>query len=247
VDLRGDHHSSALARVRHSPTQGARMSLRSVLASGGIALFLLAIASAQPAEAQLKWRIHGGMIQPMAVGDDYFAAGPSISFDVAKPLTSTVDLQLDAGWDYLNTDDTHPTPVTNLWRYRAELEARLLGDGQSGLAVSAFGGAGATTMHSHKFWLVSQQQRHIEEDGVPYTFDGERLHGTMLTATGGLRVGAHSADGIMWWLTGKLNWNPLSDFNQDALRELSTNRFEPNGLDPISSVMGFTLQLGVGL
>jgi hypothetical protein len=94
---------------------------------------------------------------------------------------------------------------------------------------------------------VSQQQRHLQEDGVPYTYDGERLRGTVLTATGGLRLGATSPDGIMWWLTGKVNWNPLNDFNQDALHELSTNRFEPQGLDPISSVMGFTVQLGVGL
>jgi hypothetical protein len=212
------------------------------------AVFLtILVGTAQPAAAQLKWRIHGGMIQPTAVGDDYFSAGPSISFDVAKPLTDKVDVQLDLGWDYLNTDDTHPTPVTNFWRYRAELEARVVGDGQSGVAISAFGGAGGSTLYSHKFWLVSQQQKHMDEEGVPYTYEGERLRGTSPTATGGLRLGAHSPDGIMWWVTGKVNWTKLNQFNQDALHELSTNRFEPNGLDPISSVLGFSLQLGVGL
>ena len=51
----------------------------------------------------------------------------------------------------------------------------------------------------------------------------------------------------MWWLTGKLNYTKLNQFNQDALHELSTNRFEPNGLDPIKSVVNFAITLGVGL
>jgi hypothetical protein len=214
------------------------------------ALFVLLLVGAQPAHAQLstlKWRVHGGVMNAMATGDDYFSLGPSVAVDAAYPLAERVDLQLDLGWDYLNTDDTHPSPVTNLWRYRAELEGRLVGDGESGLSVSAFGGAGLTTLYSHKFYLVSQAQKHIREEGVPYTYEGERLRGTSLTGTGGLRIGAHSPDGIMWWLTGKLNYMPLNQFNQDALHELSTNSVEPNGLSPISSVVNFAITLGVSL
>ena len=83
--------------------------------------------------------------------------------------------------------------------------------------------------------------------GVPFTFDGERLRGTSPTGTLGLRLGAHSPDGIMWWLSGKLNYTKLNQFNRDALHELSTNQFEPKGLDPISSVVNFAITLGVGL
>jgi hypothetical protein len=207
--------------------------------------FLLAatllVAAAQPAEAQLgglKWRIHGGVIKPLATGSEYFSLGPSVAVDAALPLSDKLDVQLDLGWDYINTDDHHPTPVTNLWRYRAELEATLSGQRDEGLSVHAFGGVGATTIYSHKFYLVSRQ---------PYTFDGERLRGTALTGTGGLRLGLGTPDGIKWWLTGKLNWTPLNDSNKDALHEISTNRFEPQGLDPISSIMAVSITLGVSL
>ncbi len=210
-------------------------------------LTLLFAITAQPAHAQMKWRIHGGIITPMATGSSYFTLGPSVSVDVAYPLAERVDLVLDLGWDYLNTDDHHPTPVTNFWRYRAEVEGALVGDGETGLSVAAFGGVGGTTVYSHKFYLVSQVAKHMAEEGVPYTFEGERLRGTGITGVGGLRIGAHSPDGIMWWLTGKLNYTPLNDFNQDALHELSVNRVEPQGLDPISSVMGLSITLGVGL
>ena len=212
-----------------------------------LALLTLAAISAQPAHAQLKYRLHGGMLQPTAVADDYFAAGPSLSVDVAKPMGSKLDVLLDLGWDYLNTDDTHPTPVTNLWRANAELEGRLVGDGESGVSVSAFGGGGLTLVRSHKFYLVSQQAKHKAEEGVPYTYDGEHIRSASPAAVGGLRIGAHSPDGIMWWLTGKVNWTKLNQFGQDTLHELSTNRFEPKGLDPISSVVNFSVTLGVGL
>ena len=214
-----------------------------------LVLTLLFAASTQSVSAQgpLKWRFHGGVMRPTAVGANYFSMGPSISADAAYRLADKLDVVIDLGWDYLNTDDTHPTPVTNMWRYRAELEGSLIGDGDTGLSVNAFGGVGATTFYSHKFWLVSQQAKHLAEDGVAYTFDGERLRGTSLTGTGGLRLGVHSPDGIMWWVTGKVNYTPLNKFNQDALHELSTNRFEPQGLAPIKSVMNFAVTLGVSL
>jgi hypothetical protein len=222
--------------------------LRLSLSRLPLMLFLpLLAATAQPVHAQLKWRLHGGVVKPTATGAEYFSLGPSVSVDVAYPLAERVDVLLDLGWDYLNTDDTHPTPVTNLWRYRAELEGSLVGDGETGLSVNAFGGVGATTVYSHKFYLVSQTAKHMAEEGVPYTYEGERLRGTALTGTGGLRIGAHSPDGIMWWLSGKVNWTPLNDFNKDALHELSTNNFEPQGLSQLSSVMGVSITLGVSL
>src|SRR4051812_1828476 len=85
--------------------------------------FLMIAATAQSAHAQLgsvKLRLHGGVVQPVATGSQYFSFGPSIAVDAAYPLSDKLDLQLDLGWDYLNTDRYKPTPVTNLWRYRAE-------------------------------------------------------------------------------------------------------------------------------
>ena len=135
---------------------------------------------------------------------------------------------------------------TDPWRTPQTI-LMLHGNAESGVSLSAFGGGGITLVRSHKFYLVSQQAKHIAEEGVPYNYEGEHLGGNAPTATGGLRIGLHSPDGIAWWLTGKLNWTKLNQFNQDALHELSTNRFEPKGLDPISSVLGFALQLGVSL
>lgn len=201
----------------------------------------LVVAMAEPAQAQLselKWRLHGGVIKPIATGSEYFSLGPSVAVDAALPLSERLDVVLDLGWDYINTDDHNPTPVTNLWRYRVELEAGLMGERDEGLSVSAFGGAGATTLYSHKFYLASRQ---------PYDFEGERLRGTSLTATGGLRLGMGTPDGIKWWLTAKGNWTPLNDLNQDALHEISTNRFQPQGLEPITSIMAISLTLGVSL
>jgi hypothetical protein len=213
---------------------------RPQLSSFLLAATLLA-ASAQPAHAQLselEWRLHGGIIKPVATGSEYFSLGPSVSVDAAYPLSDKAELVVDLGWDYINTDDHHPTPVTNLWRYRVELEATLMGERDAGLSVHAFGGAGATTIYSHKFYLTSRR---------PYDFEGERLRGTSLTGTGGLRLGMGTPDGIKWWLTGKLNYNPLNDLNQDALHELSTNLQDPQGLEPISSIMAVSLTLGVSL
>ena len=104
--------------------------------------------------------------------------------------------------------------------------------------MNAFAGVGATTFRSHKFWIKSRQ---------PYTFEGERIKGTALTGTGGLRLGLPTPDGVTWWLTGKLNWTPLNDSNGAALRELSTDQATPTGLDPISSVLGASITLGLSL
>ena len=208
-------------------------------------LFLLAVllaATAQPAQAQLssvRLRLHGGIVQPLALGSEYFSFGPSAAVDAAYPLSDRLDLVLDLGWDYLNTDRYKPTPVTNLWRYRAELETALVGGGDDdGMSVRAFAGVGATTFRSHKFWLLSRR---------PYTFDGERIRGTALTGTGGLRLGLPTPDGVTWWLSGKLNWTPINDSNSDALRELSTDQATPNGFDPISSMLGASITLGLSL
>ena len=34
---------------------------------------------------------------------------------------------------------------------------------------------------------------------------------------------------VSWWLTGKLNWLPMKDINQDALVELARNQLDPMG------------------
>ena len=204
-----------------------------------LALLVGLLATAQPAHAQLstlKWRLHGGIVQPVAVGGQYFAFGPSAAVDAAYPLSDKLDLLVDLGWDYLNTDRYKPTPVTNLWRYRVELETPLMG-GNEGFAVTAFGGVGATTFYSHKFWIMSRA----------LDFDGQRLRGTALTGTGGLRLRLPTPDGVTWWLSGKLNWTPVNDLNSSALREISTDQATPKGYDKISSLLGLSITMGLGL
>jgi hypothetical protein len=200
-------------------------------------LFLLALGVAQPARAQdggLKLRLHGGIVQPVAGTGDYFKFGPSAGVDVGYPVSPRMDVVLDLDMDWFNTTDIYPTPTTNLWRYRVGIEADLLGDtGDDSFILKGLAGAGATTIRSHKFWLESRQ---------PYTYEGENINQTSLTATGGLRLGMRTPDGLTWWLSGKLNWSPLSDLNKDALQELADNK-----LDPLGSAMSLAITLGVTL
>jgi len=201
-------------------------------------LFTLALGIAPPLFAQdggVEVKLHGGITQPIASTGDYFKFGPSVGVDVGYPVASRLNVMLDLDWDYLNTQDIYPTPTTNLWRYRVALEGDLLGDtGDQTFLLKLLGGVGATTMRSHEFWLASRR---------PYVFEGETINQTSLTATGGLRLGLRSAaDGITWWLTGKLNWLPVKDVNQDALVELARNQ-----LDPMGSATSASVTLGVTL
>lgn len=202
------------------------------------ALAALALCAAHPRPAlaqlsELKGRLHGGIVQPLARTGDYFKFGPSVGLDVAYPLGEKLDLDLDLDWDYLNTTDIYPTPTTNLWRYRLGVEASLMGDGESTYKLKALAGAGGTTVKSHEFWLASRR---------PYAFKGETIDQTSLTATGGLRFGFKTPDGITWWLTSKLDWYPVQDRNQSALKELSRNQ-----LDMLASALSASITLGVSL
>jgi hypothetical protein len=198
-------------------------------------LVVLLFGSALPAHAQLQARLHGGITQPVASAGDYFKFGPSVSVDLAYPVGERVDVLLDLGWDYLNTQDIYPTPTTNLWRYGVAVEGDLLGDtGDQTFLLSLFGGAGATTIRSHEFWLESRR---------PYEFEGETINQTSLMANGGARLGLRSSSqGLTWWLTGKLHWLPVKDINQDALVELARNQ-----LDPLGSALSASITLGVTL
>lgn len=202
-----------------------------------VALFCLALVAAQPGYAQevgIKARLHGGIVQPLASTGDYFKFGPSVGIDFAYPLSERLDVDLDLDWDYLNVTDIFPTPTTNLWRYRLGLEADLLGDsGDATFLLKALAAGGATTVRSHQFWLASRR---------PYTFEGETINQTAMTATAGLRLGLRTPDDLTWWLTGKLNWSPIQDTNQDALQELARNQ-----LDPLGSALSMSITLGVTL
>jgi len=204
--------------------------------ASGAALVAVAFgAGVQSAQAQdVTVRLHGGIVQPLASTGDYFELGPSIAVDVGLPLTEALDLVLDLDYDWLQTTDLYPTPTTSLWRYRVGVEAGLMGnEGDGGFLLKGLVGAGATTAKSHEFWLASRR---------PYTFKGETINQTSLTATGGFRVGLETSDGITWWLTSKVNWTPVKDINQDALQELASNQ-----LDPLGSQLSASITLGVTL
>lgn len=216
------------------------MSLRTVGCSL-LALGVLALTTAQPADAQVRdvledvgVRIHGGVILPTAGYGDHFNFGPSVGLDLAYSLNDRLNLGLDLDWEYVNTADIYRTPNTNLIRYRLGLEGDILGDQGSDLTLlRALAGVGFTTVRSNKFWVASRR---------PYTFSGESLNETALTATGGVRAGLRTPDGITWWLTGKLNWSPIDDLHQQALQELTNSE-----LDNLSSALSFSLTLGVAL
>jgi hypothetical protein len=198
-------------------------------------LSFLLIGTPQLVQAQIgdiQLRLHGGIAQPMASTGEYFEFGPSVAVDVAYPLVDRLDLNLDLVMDWFNAADVYATPTTNLWRYRAGLEGHVLGDVEGGgITLKALAGAGATTIRSHKFYLASRQ---------PYTYEGENINQTSVTMMGGLRLGMRTPDDINWWLTGKLDWSPIQDTNQDALRELARNQ-----LDPLGSALSLSITLGV--
>jgi hypothetical protein len=199
-----------------------------------LVLSLLAVGAAQPAHAQTKARLHGGIIQPIASTGDYFRFGPSVGVDLGYPVGERLDVMLELGWDYLNMTDIYPTPTTNLWRYGLGVEADLLGDtGSEPVLLKGVVGAGATSVRSHQFWLESRQ---------PYKYEGETINQTSLTASGGLRLGVRAQNDLVWWLTTRLTWMPVKDRNSDALVELSRNQ-----LDPLGSALGASITLGVTL
>jgi hypothetical protein len=208
--------------------------IRPMVRLGLVAVFALAVGTPLRAQAQLSARLHGGIIQPVASTGDYFKFGPSVGVDVAYPVRERVDVLLDLGWDYLNTQDIYPTPTTNLWRYGIGVEGGLMGDTDSSYLLSLLAGAGATTIRSHEFWLSSRR---------PYTNKGETINQTALAVNAGARLGLRTAsDGLTWWLTGRLNWLPMKDINQDALVELARNQ-----LDPMGSALSASVTLGVTL
>jgi hypothetical protein len=216
------------------------MNLRFVRRSGLVLGFLAALG-AQPVEAQVgrmledvAVRMHGGVVVPFGAYADYFNFGPSVGLDFGLPVNDRMDLKLDLDWDYVNTSDIYPSPNTNLLRYRVGVEADILGDrGSDTFLLSGLGGVGLTTSRSTKFWLASRR---------PYTYDGETLNETALSAVGGVRAGLRTPDGLTWWLTGKMNWTPVADVHQEALRELARNE-----LGLLGSALSFSITLGVSL
>lgn len=202
-----------------------------------ILIVLLGASFAMPAQAQISdlgVRLHGGVTMPVSSAGDYFRAGPSVGVDVGYPLNEQLSLKLDLDFDYMTTADIYATPATQLWRYGVGLEGNLLGDQESDLlTVQAMVGAGLSTFRSKAFWLESRQ---------PYTFEGENINQTSLAGTGGLRFGLRTSQGLVWWLTGKLNWSPVNDTNGDALRELAREE-----LDPLGSALSVAITLGLTL
>ena len=207
------------------------MQVRLRLTSALLGLLLAGVS--QPAQAQdLEVKLHGGIVQPIGAMGDYFELGPSLGVDIGMPIGDALNLMLDLEWDWLQTTDVYPTPTTNRWQYRIGLEAPLMGD-DDGFQVRALASAGANTFRSHVFWLESRR---------PYTYEGEHINQTSLSATGGVRLGLRTSDDIQWWLTTKLNYTSISDINQDALAELARDE-----LDPLGSALAATIQLGVTL
>lgn len=210
------------------------MNLRIVPRSLLVLLFLV-LGSAPQAHAQIRdldWRLHGGVALPLSNFGDYFKLGPTVGLDVGYPLRSSVDLKLDLDMDLINRHDFYATPRMTLWRYRVGVEADLLGDqGDDITLLRAHVGAGGTTYRSTEFWVESRP-----------TVEGERIAKTYFTATGGVRVGLRTGSGLIWWLSGKLNWSPINDDDSEILREAARNELGPLGsATSVAVTLGFSL------
>jgi hypothetical protein len=206
-----------------------------VISCGALVAACAVLVTASPAQAQgvdLNWRLHGGVAVPTSTFGEYFDVGPTVGLDVGMPLRDRLDLIADLDFDFINMNEIYPIPTMRMWRYRAGLEADLLGDdGNDMFLIHALAGAGATTFQSAEFWVESRP-----------TIDGEKISKTSLTGTGGLRLGLRTGSGLVWWLTGKLNWAPMDDGDTATLREASRN-----ALDQLGSATVLAISLGFNL
>lgn len=196
-------------------------------------VLLLAVIAPSPVNAQLQdlnWRLHGGIVSPFSDFGEYFDYGPTVSLDAGYPIGDRLDLLVDLGFDYVNKHQFYSVPNTPMFRYQVGVEGDLLGD-TGNTYLRAHAGVGANTMRSQRFWVESR----------PF-LEGERIVRTSPIGSGGVRLGLQTDSGLIWWLSGSVNWSPVDDEDASLLREGTLNE-----LGELGSATTFRITLGFNL
>lgn len=191
---------------------------------------LVALSTPPPAEAQftdVDLRYKAGLVVPVGDFGEFFSVGPSFGVDVGYPLGDRLDVILGLNWDRVTSGEVN-VPRTDRLRYRAGIEAGLVGGPMSTVRLGGHLGAGATSSWSDDF--IGNQP------GEPLS----TLSQTDFTGTGGLRLALQFDPGVIWWLSGDFNWSPTSEADTQILSDATFN-----ALAPYSSATDVSVTLGI--
>jgi hypothetical protein len=207
-----------------------------------------ALAAARPAHAQLSEltvRLHSGLAMPFGAFGGFYDPGVSVAFDAAVPLRERLDLVVDLGLDYINSETGTYVPDTHLWRMQVEVEGDLVGDRDAIFRMRPFAGIGAVYFHTKDFQIEGSTPADRSDwsnfDRRMYPGYLEKIEKTFFTGTGGLRLGLDAGDSVTWWLSGKLTWSPVGDAEVETLRRVPLG----SELTPFGSATNVDLTLGL--
>jgi hypothetical protein len=192
-----------------------------------IVVALLALGIASPARAQLSEvgvRLHSGLAMPFGDFGGFYDPGIAVGVDLAYPLRERIDVVLDLGLHYLNSQSGTYVPDTHLWRYQVGLEGDLLGDATSRIRVRPFGGVGAVRFRTKDFQIegATPADRSTWTNKERRNYPGPlfRIAKTYLSGTGGLRLALDAGDSVTWWLSGQADWTSVGESAVDLLQKV---------------------------
>lgn len=213
-----------------------------------VVLLLLALSAAPPAQAQLSElavRLHSGLVMPFGAFGGFYDPGVSVAVDAAVPVRERVDVVVDMGLDYINSQKGTYVPDTHLWRMQVELEGDLVGGRDATLRIRPFAGVGAVYFHTKDFQVdgstPADQSTWSNFDKRTYPGYLEKIEKTYFMGTGGIRLGLDAGDSVTWWLSSKLTWSPVGD------AEVATLKRVPLGKELSSFGSATNMDLTLGL
>jgi hypothetical protein len=212
-----------------------------------VAAFVV-LGAAPSAQAQLSEvgvRLHSGMALPFGAFGGFYDPGVAVRVDVDYPVRDRVDVVLDLGLDFINSQSGTYIPDTHLWRYQLGVEADLLGDRDATFRVRPYAGLGAVTFRTKDFQVdnstPADRSTWTNQERRNYPGYLEKITKTYLTGSGGLRLALDAGDNVVWWLSGGLNWSPVGESEVAILRTV------PLGaeLNSFSAATNMALTLGI--
>jgi hypothetical protein len=189
----------------------------------------LLLGSVSAAEAQIENLAVTGRIGaavPAGQLSDYMKLGATLGLQVSYPLGAPLDLVLAGDLDALNGNSTFYQPDIDLWRYRAGVEAELLGRTADNWGLRAQVGAGGTTFRSRKFFFDSPD---------PLTF-----RRTYFTGTGGIKLLFGKSARVGGHVGAMVHWTPMDETDTAVLRQQSRG-----GLESLSSALTVPVTIGL--